>query len=89
MPSYIDAHFAAKPQYGLGKRAQQRIADEIAEIDRLISNKETLRQCKFQFPPPTSKPIAVLGKLNKKGIQCTIKVAGMLCFYVCCFIQQM
>jgi hypothetical protein len=89
LPSHIDAHFAAKPQHGLGKRERQRIADEIVEIDGLIGNKETLRRCEFQFPPPTSKPIAALGKPNKKGMRCTIEVAGMPCFYVCCSIQQM
>jgi Orsellinic acid/F9775 biosynthesis cluster protein D len=51
LPSYIDAHFTAKPQHGFGKKERQRIADEIAEIDGLIGNEETLRRCEFPFPP--------------------------------------
>ena len=50
LPSHIDAHFAAKPQHGLGKKERQRIANEIAEIDGLIGNEETLRRCEFPFP---------------------------------------
>ena len=42
MPSYIEAHFIAKLQYGLGKKERQRIADEVAKIDGLIGNEETL-----------------------------------------------
>jgi hypothetical protein len=47
LPSHIDAHFAAKPRHGLGKKERQRIADEIAEINGLIGNEESLRRCEF------------------------------------------
>jgi hypothetical protein len=40
----------------------------VREINGLISNNETLRQCKFLFPPPTSKPIAALAALKKNYI---------------------
>jgi Orsellinic acid/F9775 biosynthesis cluster protein D len=86
LPSHIDAHFAAKPQHGLGKKERQRIAEEIAEIDGLIGNEETLRRCEFPFPPPTSKPITALAKLNKNGMRCTFDIAGSPCLYVCCSI---
>ena len=58
LPNHIDVHFAAKGQHGLEKRERQRIADEIADIDGLIGNEETLRRIQFEFPQSTSKPIA-------------------------------
>jgi hypothetical protein len=89
LPSHIDAHFTAKPQHGLGRKERQRIADETAEIAGLIGNEETLRRCEFQFPPPTSNPIAALAEPNKNGMQCTFEIEGRPCLYVCCSIQQM
>ena len=89
LPSYINAHFAAKPQHGLGKRDQDRIVEEVAGIDGLIGNEETLRRCEFQFPPATSKPIAALGEPNINSVQCTFKVAGVLYLYICCSIKKM
>jgi hypothetical protein len=83
LPSYIDAHFAAKPQHRLGKKEQQRIADEIAEIDRLIGNEETLRRCELQFPPSTSKPIPALAEPRRDGIQCTNTANSSVCGYIC------
>jgi hypothetical protein len=77
LPSHIDAHFAAKPQHGLDRKERQRIANEIAEIDELIGNEETLRRCEFQFPTPTSKPIAALAKPRTNGIQCTVQDGGV------------
>jgi hypothetical protein len=68
LPSYINTHFTAKPQHRLRKKEQQRITDRIAEINRLISNKETLRECKFPFLPSTSKPITASAKPNKNGM---------------------
>src|SRR5271156_4948431 len=88
LPSHIDAHFTAKPQHGLEKKERQRIAGEIAEINRLIGNEETLRRCEFPFPPPTSKPIAALARPRKNGIQCTNTANGSVCGYTCCSIQQ-
>lgn len=41
MLSYVEVHFAAKPQHGLGKKERRRIAEVLAEIDRLIGNEET------------------------------------------------
>jgi hypothetical protein len=72
-----------------GRRERQRIADEIAEIDGLIGNEETLRRCEFQFPLATSKPIAALAKPRTDGIQCTIAVEGKACENICCSIRQM
>ena len=83
LPSHIDAHFTAKPQHGLGKKERQRIADEIAEIDGLIGNEETLRRGEFPFPPPTSKPITALAEPMKDYIQCTFETAGKVCQYIC------
>jgi hypothetical protein len=68
LPSYIYAHFAARPQHELEKEEQQRIIDAVAEIDELISNNKALRQCEFLFPPPTSKSIIALGKPKKDYI---------------------
>ena len=71
MPSYIDAHFAADT-HKLGKREQQRIAEEVAEIDDLIGNKETLRQSDFVFLEATSLLIAALGESKKNRLQCIV-----------------
>ena len=79
LPSYIDAHFVAKPQHGLEKDERWRIAEEIVEVDGLIGNKETLRRCEFPFPPPTSKLITVLAELMKGYIQCTFEIVGKVC----------
>lgn len=51
---------------------RQRIADEIAEIDGLIGNEETLRRSEFSFPLATSKPIAALAKPEENRLQCTV-----------------
>jgi hypothetical protein len=69
--SYIDVHFATK-LYKLDKKKQQRIAEEVAEINRLIGNKETLRRSEFLFLLATSLPIPVLGKPEKNRLQCTL-----------------
>src|SRR5277367_4773463 len=88
LPSFIHAHFTAKPQHGLGKEERQRIVDAVAEIDGLINNNEALRQCEFPFPPATSKPIAALAK-PRDGIQCTIVGEDGACGYIYCSIRQM
>jgi len=89
LPSHIDAHFIRKPQHGLEKKEQQRIASEIAEIDGLIGNEDELSQCEFLFPPATSKPITALDEPKKDYIQCTFKIAGKECQYICGTIQGM
>src|SRR5271154_2410037 len=89
LPSHIDTHFAANPQHGLGKKERRRIAKEIAEINRLISNEETLRQCEFTFPPPTSEPIPALAPPIKDYIQCKFETAGKVCQYICGTIRSM
>src|SRR6516164_6897731 len=89
LPSYIHAHFAAKPQHGVGKDERQRIVNVVAEIDGLIQNNEELRQCKFPFPLQISKPITALAKPRKNGMRCTFSVAGSPCSYICCSMQQM
>jgi RecQ family ATP-dependent DNA helicase len=89
LPSHIDAHFVAKPQHGLEKDERRRIAEEIAEVDGLIGNEETLRRCEFPFPPPTSKPITVLAEPMKGYIQCTFETAGKVCQYICGTIRRM
>ena len=89
LPSQIDTHFAAKPQHGLEKDERQRIAEEIAEINGLIGNEETLRRCEFPFPPPTSKPITALAQPMKDYIQCTFEAAGKVCQYICGTVERM
>jgi Orsellinic acid/F9775 biosynthesis cluster protein D len=89
LPSYIHAHFIDKRQHGLKKEERERIIDVVAEIDGLISNHETLKRCEFPFPPPTSKPIAVLAKPKRDGMRCMVIVEGKPCQYVCRFIHQM
>src|SRR5271155_1139502 len=77
LPSQIDAHYATKP-HNLGKKERQQIAEEARTIDGLIGNEETLRRSEFAFPPPTAHAIAVLGKAEIDGLQCTT------CQYICC-----
>jgi hypothetical protein len=89
LPSFIYAHFAVKPQYGLEKEEWQRIVEAVAEIDGLISNNKTLRQCEFPFPLSTLKPIAALAKPRRDKVQCTIEVNSKACRYICCFKQYM
>jgi hypothetical protein len=89
LPSRIDAHFARKPQHGLEKKERQRIANEMAEINRLIGNEETLRRCEFPFPQSTFQPIAALAKPRKDGIQYTNIANGRACGYICCSVRQM
>ena len=89
LPSHIDAHFASKPQHGLGKKEQQRIAEEIAEINGLIGNKETLRRCEFPFPLSTFKLILVLAEPRKDGIQCINVISSKECGYICCSVKKM
>src|SRR5277367_1651864 len=88
LPSQIDTHFAAEPQHGLGKRERQRIAEVVADINRLIGNEETLRQSEFPFPPPTSKPITALAQPMKGYMQCTFEKEGKVCQYICGTIQS-
>jgi hypothetical protein len=83
LPSHIDAHFTAKPQHGLGKRERHRIATEIAEINGLIGNEETLRRCEFTFPPSTSKPIPALTKPRRDGMQCMFDITNRPCPHIC------
>lgn len=71
LPSYIDAHFTAK-LHQCKKEERQRIAEEVAEINGLIGNEETLRRCEFTFLLATSAPIAALAKLKENGLQCTV-----------------
>jgi hypothetical protein len=71
LPSHIDTHFAAKP-HKLDKKERQRVAEEVLEINGLIGNEETLRRSEFEFPLATSTPITALGKLEEKGLQCTV-----------------
>jgi Orsellinic acid/F9775 biosynthesis cluster protein D len=89
LPDYIDAHFAAKPQHGLEKDERRRIAEEVVQINGLIGNEETLRQCEFPFPPPTSKLITALAQPMKDYIQCTLDIANELCLYICGTIERM
>ena len=89
LPSFIHLHFQATPQYRLEKEERQRIIEAVVEVDGLISNNEALRQCKFLFPPPTSKPIAALAALKKDFIQCTLETVDRVCRYLCSIIQGM
>ena len=69
LPSHIDIHFTTKP-HKLDKKERQRIAEEVAEINGLIGNEETLKRSEFPFLLATSLPIAALAKLEENGLQC-------------------
>ena len=64
LPSYINTHFIGEP-YKLDKKECQRIADKVAEVNRLIINKEVLYNSKFLFLVATSKLIKGLAKLKR------------------------
>jgi hypothetical protein len=70
LPSHIDVHFATKP-HKLDKKERQRIVEEVAEINGLIGNEETLRRSEFPLPLATSLPIAALAKPEENRLQCT------------------
>jgi hypothetical protein len=82
LPSHIDTHFTAKP-HKLSKKEREEILEEVGKIDGLIGNEETLKRSEFIFPPPTTQPIAALGKPEENGLQCTI------CQYICCTVRRM
>jgi hypothetical protein len=65
--SYINTHFVTK-LHKLKKKEQQRVIKEVKTINKLISNKETLRRSKFIFLLLTAKPIIILGKLEKNSL---------------------
>jgi hypothetical protein len=54
LPSHIDAHFASKA-HKLERSKRRRIADEVAEINGLIGNEETLARSEFPSPPPNQQ----------------------------------
>jgi len=60
-------HFRGK-HYRLKKEERERIIDIVVEINRLIKDNKALRQCKFLFPPLTSKPIVTLAKLKRDRV---------------------
>ena len=88
LPSYIDTHFASKA-HKLEQNERRQIADEVAKINRLIGNEETLAQSEFLFPPLTSKPIPALGLPKENALQCTLLIAGELYIYICHMPCQM
>ena len=67
MPSYINSYFATKP-YKLSKKEQQKIKEEVLEVNKLIGNKETLQRSDFAFPLPISILIIVLGKSKENAL---------------------
>lgn len=83
LPSHINTHFASKA-YKLGRSERRRIADEVAEVNGLIGNEETLAQSEFLFPALTSKPIPTLGLPKENALQCTLPIAGKPCIFICC-----
>ena len=59
-------HFVGKP-LKLEVDERRRIADEVAEVNGLITNEEGLRRSEFPFPVATSKPIEGLAA-PKRGM---------------------
>ncbi|KFY68109.1 hypothetical protein V496_01286 [Pseudogymnoascus sp. VKM F-4515 (FW-2607)] len=72
LPSHIDTHFASKA-HKLERNERRRIADEVAEINGLIGNEETLAR---RLP-------------EENALQCTLPIAGEPCTYICCMPRQM
>lgn len=64
LPSHINTHFAGKPD-NLEVDERRKIADEVAEVNGLITNEEVLRQSEFPFLAATSKPIEGLAALKR------------------------
>jgi hypothetical protein len=61
---------------------------EVAEINRLVGNKETLRRTEFVFPELRSNPVAALGKPRDDRIWYTFETAGQTCQYICCTVER-
>ena len=64
LPSHINTHFAGEPhKLEVGER--RKITEEVAEVNRLITNEEVLRVSDFPFLVATSKPIEGLAALKR------------------------
>jgi hypothetical protein len=87
LPSHINTHFAGKP-YNLDVSERRRIADEVAEVNRLITNEEVLRRSEFPFPAATSKPIEGLATPKRGMLQCTFEDIRGVCRYICSTTSQ-
>jgi hypothetical protein len=83
LPGHIDAHLGGE-KHGLKKPDRDMILEEIAEINGLIGNEETLKRCEFPFPPAISQPIAELVAPNGGAFECKLETGGRLCTYICC-----
>jgi hypothetical protein len=84
----INAHFAGEP-HKLEVGEQRKIAEEVADVNRLITNKEVLRVSNFPFPAATSKPIEGLAAPKRGRLQCMFEDTHAVCQYICSTEGQM
>ena len=89
LPSQIDAHFTPQRPHGFVKQERERIAKGLAKVNRLILNKEALKQCEFPFLVDTAEPIPVLQAPQTNRLQCTFGLEkGVTCLYVYEAVQR-
>jgi hypothetical protein len=88
LPSHINAHFAGKP-YRLEVDERRRIAEEVAEVNRLITNEEVLRRSEFPFPAATSKLIEALATPKRGMLQYGLEAIHGAYRYICGIAGQM
>ncbi|KFZ17941.1 hypothetical protein V501_01471, partial [Pseudogymnoascus sp. VKM F-4519 (FW-2642)] len=79
---HITTHFAGKP-HNLEVDERRKIADEVAEVNGLITNEEVLRRSEFPFPAATSKPIEGLAAPKRGMLQCIFESTNGVCGYIC------
>ena len=82
LPSHINTYFVGEP-YKLEVSERRKITEEVAEVNRLITNEEVLRQTDFPFPVPTSKPIEGLAAPKRGMLQCMFEDIRGVCRYIC------
>jgi hypothetical protein len=68
---------------------RRRIAEEVAEVNGLITNEEVLRRSEFPFPAATSKPIEALATPKRGMLQCGLEAIHGACRYICGTAGQM
>ena len=71
LPSHVDAHLKDENKHNASKEEQERIYQEVQQIEGLIEERAELN--KISFPPPSNPPISILQEPRKDGIQCQLE----------------
>lgn len=69
LPSHITTHFAGKP-HNLEVDERHKVADEVAEVNGLITNEEFLRRGEFPSPAASGESIEGLAAPKRGKLYC-------------------